>query len=143
MSGVDEAKGLLTQRNNGSSRYQMSSGDTGSIYKMMEDADPTYVRPSKQDTQYRVGGGKRLTWKDGEAVIEDIKHRSYQPDSVSEIGFKAVSSTGLEHTNREDIQDSSVVTVDGLQATAKSLWDAGLLTKDAQGHYQLNNQKKL
>ena len=88
--------------------------------------------------------GGRLRIGPDLSSLEKIGHQSYTPNSKESLGFHAVSATGFHHTHASEIQANSVLTIDGLQATADSFVKAGVIGKDAQGNYILpETQKKL
>lgn len=130
--GVDEGKGIMKQNVGGSLSYQMESKST-------QDSLTEALGGQKLSEVLKNGGRARVTVGNQEnaALFEDLSSKQYHPDSKRDIGFNAVSSTGNHHSVASDIQDDSVVTVGKVQATAKSLYAAGLLTKDSQGNYQL------
>ena len=127
---IDEAKGLLTQDTNGSYRYQMKADDSRNLSNMLGNR--------KLSDALKTGGKARMTiGGDADEVFQDLEQKHYQRNSEQELGFHAVSKTGRQHLRNSEIQDDSLVTVGKNQARAIDLYNASVLSKDAEGNYIL------
>lgn len=123
-TGKDTSAGFITQHVGGCVSYQAGSDNS-------------------KDSHLEESGGHKLSESLRSSNFEGMGARQYQPDSHRDLGFVARSSKGYHHSHKSEIQDDSVVTVGGIQAPAKSLYNAGLLTKDSEGHYQIVGQEQL
>ena len=134
-TGKDTSAGTLHNNPNGSMSYQMDN-------KATQDGLSKVLGGAKLSDSFGAGGGKASLTIGGDnpeagAIFKDLSSSSYNPDSVRDLGVRAVDSRGNHHNTLEDIQDNSIVTVGKMQATAKSLYAAGLLSKDVHGNYTL------